>query len=291
MSQHSHNKPFYRKPLFIIVLFLVLGGILFAVFTNGKSRTSQSNLTPYTVTKENLTKTISGSGKLEAIDQRKVSAQTGSYIKEIQTEVGSVVTAGQLLARTTQQEITTDIISPIDGTIVSSNYKPGEIVGQDELFVVANISNFKTTISVSEFDVNSLTKDQKVKLKIKSISSDKEYDGLVKSIGISSENSNYSVQISLIEKPQNTRIGLVVNSIITAEKKENVITVPSDRVFKQGDSYYVRELDWINQDQNLYSLKNIKITKGLETDDKIEVLTGLNEGDTIVLETDKPAIL
>jgi HlyD family secretion protein len=108
-------------------------------------------------------------------------------------------------------------------------------------------------------------------------------------VDISSDNGSYQVQITFNEKPLNAKIGLATTSVITADKKENVLTVPVDRVFKQGDSYFVREVEWINKDQNIYSLKNIKITKGIENDDKIEVLTGLNEGDTLALENDKLA--
>jgi multidrug efflux pump subunit AcrA (membrane-fusion protein) len=292
MSSHSHKKPFYRKPLFIFLAILLIGGAIFAATNLGRG-SAQASLSPYTVAKETLTKTVSGSGKLEAADQRKIGGSQGSTIKEMNVEIGSQVIAGQVLAVETQGGQTGNITSPIDGTVMSIGYKQGENIGQNEVFVVANLSNMKTTISASEFDINSIAKDQKVKVKIKSLSADKEFEGLVKNVAAisdsSSSNGTYQVQISLNEKPLNAKIGMATTSIITAEKKENVLAVPVERVFKQGDSYFVREVDWINKDQNIYSLKNIKITKGLETDDKVEILTGLNEGDTLALETDKPA--
>jgi multidrug efflux pump subunit AcrA (membrane-fusion protein) len=279
----------YLIGLFVLLAIAGLGLGYLGVLT------PKSKSTYFTVYKADLQKYIKDSTVLAPNDIRKVSAPTGSKITENLVKTGSEVTAGQVVAKAEQGGKTIDLISPINGVVVKQNYQTGESSDQQEVFQVADMSGFRLTSVVSSSEINAVKIDQQVKVKIKVVDSETEYDAKVTSIepfaSYQSNNelsSNYNVRIKLNDKPKGAVTGMKANVTIYGDKKESAVLVENNLIFQKSDgSKYVRVVTWINKDQNIFSLKDTKITTGLEGDKFTEVLTGVSDGEQITTPNDK----
>lgn len=82
----------------LAIVALVLGTLIYRdMFVPAKSAANSLNL--YTVSRRNVTSTITGSGNLEPQAQSNVSFKVAGALTEIDVRVGDHVTAGQTLAR------------------------------------------------------------------------------------------------------------------------------------------------------------------------------------------------
>jgi HlyD family secretion protein len=282
------QKPFYKRWLVVIPVIIVIASLFFVVpFLTGANNRNNQNLDTYTVTKNTIQKTVSDSSRLEPVDLRKIWASSGSKIVEVKVKTNSSVTAGQVLATVEFNGRNTDLTSPITGTVTQINYLAGEVQqNQTEFMQIADLSNFKINVSVNENDINSVRENQNAKVRIKPISLDKEFDGsvsLVPQVSEKSTSGNYNVTVVTTSKPQDARAGMKANVTITADKKDSVLAVPTERIFQKGDGNYVKLIDWINKDQGIFSLRDIKVETGLSSDTMTEITKGINEGENIAL--------
>jgi multidrug efflux pump subunit AcrA (membrane-fusion protein) len=294
-EKNHHKKPFFKRRSVQII-----AGILLAIFIiGGIVVANQPKVDPNTqyfvAYKSDIQKYIKDSSVLEPLDIRKISASSGSKITEILVTNGSAVTAGQVIAKVDFNGKVSDITSPIAGTLVKSTYEVGENIGQVEAFQVADNSNFKLVTKVSSSEINSIKVDQVVKIKIKAIDSETEYIGKVTVIDAFAElnsqdelSSTYNVRIKLDEKPLKAVAGMKANVTIYGAKQEKALVVNNDLIIQKSDgSKYIKLVEWIDKDKNISTIREIKITTGIESDTKTEILTGVNDGDKIAKPTDE----
>jgi len=70
------------------------------------------------------------------------------------------------------------------------------------------------------------------------------------------------------------RAGDFASILLTTERKENVLCVPRNALYRDADGYYVYKKDGD-------TLTRCTITTGLLTDSAVEILSGLEEGDVV----------
>lgn len=172
------------------------------------------------------------------------------------------------------------IKSPINGTITAVYAKEGE--NRPGLqFVVEDTQRLKIMAKIKEYDVTRIKEGMTVIIKSDSLDGT-EYNGKVVKVhpaAVKNEQAEtmtvpYIEFISEIEIQQNTelRIGMNARLLIIMDKKENVLSLPYDAVGRneQGDKVvYALE----QNSQNKYVAKEIKVTTGLETDFRVEVIS------------------
>ena len=86
----------------------------------------------------------------------------------------------------------------------------------------------------------------------------------------------YQVKVHFKDDVQGIKHGMTANTVIETDKKENVLRVPLRAVKqKNGDKIVtVLRADKTQEEKN--------ITVGLRGDDYIEILNGLEKGDTVI---------
>ncbi|WP_427338390.1 efflux RND transporter periplasmic adaptor subunit [Caloranaerobacter sp. DY30410] len=180
------------------------------------------------------------------------------------------------------------IKSPVDGMILDLNIKEGdylqigtpvlEIGDNEDIYLQADVLvdeidkiNKDTQVIVysDELNINGAGKVKKIYPKAFSKMSD---------LGI--EQKRVKVDIDLLEKIPTLKIGYEVDVKFVVDKRQNVIVVPESAVFDfEGEDYvYVVEED---------TAKLRKVNLGLKNDDIVEVISGLKEGDLVILSPDK----
>lgn len=169
------------------------------------------------------------------------------------------------------------ISSPIDGYIISDPtvYPGSNVLATDTIVTVANTQNVQFLAEVDETDVGKIQSGQKATITLDAYPND-TFDSEVsqiapKAITTSTGATAFDTTFNM-DTPKQLLIGMNGSAEITTETKENVLTVPIDAIV--NDNFV-----WVKNGNN-YTKKEIK--KGLESENDVEVTSGLAEGDTIV---------
>ena len=191
--------------------------------------------------------------------------------------------------------------SPIDGIITSLRVEEGEIamIGTMNnpgtiLMTIADLSVMEVEVEVDETDVIGVKIGQLAEVRVDALL-DQTITGEVTEIGSSAlqkattsqESKDFKVIITLIDPPKSLKPGLSASAdIITAEKKE-VMAVPiSALVLREKQDEENENTD--EQEEGVYVVENnrvkfIPVEKGIMGEMMIEIISGLEEGQEIVV--------
>lgn len=171
-----------------------------------------------------------------------------------------------------------NITAPIAGKVIKKTSKTGDSietgVGSSVIMaVIADMSKIVFDISVDELDITKLSVDQSVNITADAFE-ERRFMGrvdYVSSIGTTSNGvTTYPVTIE-ITNPDGLIPGMNVDANIVVESKENVLMVPVSAV-NRGNTVTVK---------NGTETKRVKVETGINNDDFIEIISGLNEGDIV----------
>lgn len=250
-----------------------------------------------------------GSGKITNVyvkENQMVSKNTKlfkldstSAENEISQKEQEVETAKQELEEAEKNAEKNTITSTVDGVVAELDVKSGDSVSAGStIAVIYDPDDMQTVISVDELDISSVEVGQKANITLDAVS-DKTFSGTVTEVNPIGSSSNgvatYDVTIS-IEDPEGIKIGMTTNAEIITESKEDTIVVSSNAVLnKSGNSAYVLlAANLVDSNGNSVQLNNVttkdliqkygrKVTTGIATTDKVEIVSGLSEGDTIAI--------
>ncbi len=191
------------------------------------------------------------------------------------------------------------INSPINGTVIAVNARVGDQVsggsgggsGQSAsqgsgvssggLITIADLDNLQVETAIDQADISQVVVGQTVEVTLDALSN-KKFTGKVASIDpIPSTNQNvvtYTARISIDELDVGMRLGMSANLEITLESQEDVLFVSNVAIRTRGDRQFVSKL--INGQPTEVAVKT-----GLIADDRTEIVSGLTEGDEIVVQS------
>ena len=176
------------------------------------------------------------------------------------------------------------LTSPLTGTVSELNVKVGEQVGTGVLSpaaVVADLSSFHIDVGIDENSIGALKEEQPVVITIDALP-DQTLTGRVDYIAPTATDTSgvvtYKVIISLDKTDQPVRGGMSANADVITEVRDNVLIVPNwtIRIDRQTGKAYVDV-------QRGDKVQEIEIVTGLRNTNESEVVSGLNEGDVLVV--------
>ncbi len=96
---------------------------------------------------------------------------------------------------------------------------------------------------------------------------------------------SYQVRVDLSSGDPRVRAGMTANATIVTERRENVLVVPNwaVRIDRQTGQAYVPV-------QRPQGVVETEVTLGLRNENVSEVLSGVNEGDVLVLVSDRQSL-
>ena len=195
----------------------------------------------------------------------------------VSVKEGDVVKAGATLVTFTDGSI---LQSPVDGTITSLSIASGDSVQISEPVAhITNYSTLQTTISVDELDVSKVKEGQEVEITASAFE-DETFNGKVTNvatIGTSTNGvSSFDVTVQITD-PKSLKIGMSTEVSILIESKENVLYVPVEAVYTNGDEKYVI----VPTSSDSEASKQVTVKTGTSNDANVEITSGLAEGDTV----------
>lgn len=173
----------------------------------------------------------------------------------------------------------TVITSPIDGVISSVNIEVGEFASNAQpSVIVVGVGTVTANINVTENVINKIKNGQEVLVDIPSASME-GVKGKINNISpvADAKTKLFAVKIYLDNKDNKIKPGMFAKVNLDTDKKENVLAVKNEAVLQVNDKY----LAYIVLNGKAVE-KKVKI--GLDTGEYVEILSGLKEGDQVIVK-------
>lgn len=237
---------------------------------------------------QNVNEKIASLAKLKA----------GADVLDIQTQQLALKQRQNALYDASAQLANYTIRAPFAGTVAKLNVKVGDQGSSGTALATLVGAQQLAEISLNEVDVAKIKVGQKATLTFDAIA-DLSMTGVVAEIDtlgtVSQGVVSYVVKISFDTQDERVKPGMSVSAAIITDVRQDVLIVPASAVKTQGNGHYVEIFDpsvaASLSDQPFASpvgpqRKNIET--GLSNDTDTEIISGLNEGDRLVVRTITP---
>ena len=168
------------------------------------------------------------------------------------------------------------VMAPISGYINDINVTVSQNVNHDsKLFTISNSKKLKSKIWVSQKNIEKF----KVGLPVIAQWDDKKIIGKVNRISKTMNRNfgGFGVDVIFNNNSKLELSGITITLNVEIYSKENAISIPQNLILSQADGKFV----WL--DRNNVSKKQM-ITVGKTSDLSAEILSGLNDGDKIIVK-------
>lgn len=176
------------------------------------------------------------------------------------------------------------LCSPINGTVTEINYKKGEVLGTviNSAFGKILSSDFTLEADVPESDIVKIKLNQEATVTFDAFEESEKFVAKVIEIEpaatIIQDVVYYKVKLRLTNSDIRLKEGMSSDIDIHTEEKDNVILIPRRAVNTEDDKKYVDILTGENE------MKTVEVETGLRGDDgKMEIISGIEEGDKVIV--------
>lgn len=175
------------------------------------------------------------------------------------------------------------LLAPYDGSVSAVDYDEDADYSSVDRFSVVTVSpdrEMEVSISVDETNILSLEIGQTARLTVSSIG-DESYRGTVTEISKTATSSSgvtrYSAKITL-DKADEMLPGMTARVVVNIRGVENALIIPVDALHQTSTSSFVYTS--YNAETGEYGGLT-EVEAGISNSDYVEILSGLNEGDTV----------
>lgn len=290
-----------RRNLIISGVVAVLIGItLYYIFASGEDEGIVYE--PVVVVKDDITVTILSTGTVQPETRLDIRPPISGRAEEVLVDEGEVVKKGQILAWMSSSERAamldsvrakgpeelakwedlyrpTPILTPIDGTIIQRNVEPGQTFSNgDSIFVMSD--HLIIEAQVDETDIASVKLGDDAMVILDAYPTEK-IPAKIRQIAFESRVVNnvttYIVKVLPDSVPDFMRAGMTANVNFHIASKKGVLVVPNDVITIEDGKRKV-----LMPGKNAPAVREIET--GLTDGRKSEVVSGLLENDTILIE-------
>ena len=170
--------------------------------------------------------------------------------------------------------------SPVSGVITARNYDQGDMYGGSPIYVVEQITPVKLYVGISEMDYTRVKKNDTVTLTADALPG-KTFTGRIARIypTIDAATHTFTAEVNVANSDRLLRPGMYARVTVNFGSNHSIV-VPDDCVVKQQGSG-VRSV-FVLQNDN--TVKEIVVTLGRHFGTEYEILSGIAEGDKVVVK-------
>jgi RND family efflux transporter MFP subunit len=199
------------------------------------------------------------------------------------------------LDRAKQTLLKTELLAPFDGEIVDVNLHQGDMITQRysatglpiDIYVLKLADTRAITITgvIDEIDVGKVSKGQEATILVDAVPG-KTFVGQVQFISpygtLQTGTGTYKVEIALApEAAPYLMGGMTATAEILVDKHTNVLLIPNSALHIQGDENWV----YVIKEDDIGQMEQRQVQIGLQSRTQAEILSGLNEGEKVLLDT------
>jgi HlyD family secretion protein len=228
-----------------------------------------------------------------ALNKQNVSKAQVTVLKAKIAQAQAEVAQDQANLKQLEEQLSyTDIISPLDGVVLSRDVQMGDAVssilvlgsGATLVMTLGDTSEVYVKGKVDESDIGKVYLGQPARIKVESFK-DKTFYGKVTKIspmGVEKDNvTTFEVRVSINNPGGELKAEMTANAEIILEEHKNVLQIPEGAILYDKDKKASVEIpDSKAKDGKKKLAVNIGISNGAKT----ELLSGLKEGDQVVLQ-------
>jgi len=172
------------------------------------------------------------------------------------------------------------VTAPFDGVVTSVLFDEEAGEGQTDVLVLYPNESMSITISIDETDILALEEGQEAEVVVSSVSED-PLSGLVTELSKDAITTSgvtvYSAEIT-VDNLAGMLPGMTADVDVKIEGVENALIIPVDALTQTSAKYYV----YTSYDPETQRYGDMKeVTIGMQNDNFVEVLSGLQEGQTV----------
>ena len=216
--------------------------------------------------------------------QRLWNQKIGSEIQYLEAKA-NYEAADKAAQQIRSQLSKTIITAPFAGVIDNVIAEQGQVVnqGQTEVIRLVNLSDMYVKASLPENYLNSIEKGTEVNVRLSSIG--EEYKGTVRQVGnyINPDNRTFDVEIAIPNKDNKVKPNLIATVSLNDYTNENAITIP-ESILQENSNGETIAFIYEPVTDSTGTAKRVIVETGLNYDNRIEIKSGLNDGEIIILE-------
>jgi macrolide-specific efflux system membrane fusion protein len=289
----------------LILCVLTTGCGIFGGNSGGKKGQSAGTKT-ITVNRDDLQITVLATGNVQPKNQLNIKPNVAGRVEQLLVREGQSVKKGQLLAYLSSSERSAlldsaraqgpeelakwedlykpaPLLSPLSGQIITGPVVNGQVVSSADTIMVMS-DHLIVNTQVDETDLAQIHAGQKATVTLDAYPG-QTISATVKRIAYQSVMVNnvttYQVEVWHERVPDSMRSGMTANVVFDVAKKEDVLVIPSEAIQQRGDQSIVMMAGVKPTDKPTPQPIQTGITDGKQT----EVVSGLNEGDKILIKT------
>jgi HlyD family secretion protein len=228
-----------------------------------------------------------------ALNKQNVSKAQVTVLKAKIAQSAAQVAQDQANLKQLDEQLSyTDIISPIDGIVLSRDVEMGDAVSS--ILVLGSSATLVMTLGdtsevyvkgkVDESDIGKVYLGQPARIKVESFK-DKTFNGKVTKIspmGVEKDNvTTFEVRVSIQNPGGELKAEMTANAEIILDEHKNVLQIPEGAILYDKDKKASVE---VPDPQGKDGKKKLAVNIGISNGAKTEVLSGLKEGDQVVLQ-------
>lgn len=170
--------------------------------------------------------------------------------------------------------------SPVSGVITARNYDQGDMYGGSPIYVVEQITPVKLYVGISEMDYTKVKKNDTVTLTADALPG-KTFTGRIARIypTIDAATHTFTAEVNVANGDRLLRPGMYARVTVNFGSNHSIV-VPDDCVVKQQGSG-VRSVFVLQADN---TVKEVVVTLGRHFGTEYEILSGISEGDNVVVK-------
>lgn len=224
--------------------------------------------------------------------QRSALGNVGVSKADIERARAQVAQSQASLDRAEEDLRNSTIFSPMDGIVLSRDVEIGDAVSS--ILVVGSQAKLVMTLGdtssvyvkgkVDESDIGRVSLNQAARIVVESFK-DKKFDGkvtLISPLGVEKDNvTTFEVRVSIQNPGGELKANMTTNAEIILEEKKGVLVIPESAIIYDKERKASVE---IPDPTAPNGKKKVPVTIGLSNGVKAEIVSGLREGDKIVLQ-------
>jgi HlyD family secretion protein len=230
---------------------------------------------------------------LAALNKRDgAKAQIGVDIAKLKQAQAQVLQSQASLKQLEEQLSYTTIVAPMDGVVLSRDVEIGDavssilVLGSTATLVMTEGDTSQVYVKgkVDEADIAHVYMNQPARIKVESFR-DRVFNGRVTKIaplGVEKDNvTTFEVRVSIDNPGGELKANMTANAEILLDEHKGVLTVPENAVTYDGQKNASVEIPDKKQKEGK---RKIPVKVGLSNGSVTEILSGLKEGDQVVLQ-------
>lgn len=211
---------------------------------------------------------------------------------EVARAKAQVAQAQAMLDRAEEDLRNSTILSPMDGIVLSRDVEVGDAVSSilvlgsqaTKLFTLGDVSDVYVLGKVDEADIGKVYLGQPARIVVESFKDRKFYGKVTKisPLGVEKDNvTTFEVRVSIHNPGGELKANMTANAEIILEEKKNVLLVPEAAlIYDRQRNSFVEVPDPTAPGGR----RRVAVKTGISNGIKTELLAGLKEGDTVLLQ-------